>query len=74
LLDYLRDPDGILTEYVDRGFIDHLLEQHSRGTLEATDRIWRLLNLQVWGDMYVTGRRERLWDGLLPANTRVQFA
>jgi asparagine synthase (glutamine-hydrolysing) len=74
LLDYLRDPDGILTEYVDGGFIDHLLEQHSRGTLEATDRIWRLLNLQVWGDMYVTGRRERLWDGLMPANTRVQFA
>ncbi len=36
------------------------------GKHDATDRIWRLLNLQVWGDMYLTGRREQFWDGLMP--------
>lgn len=74
LLEYLRDPDGILAEYVDGRFVDHLLEEHSRGAIEATDRIWRLLNLQVWGDMYITGRREKLWDGLMRMDARVQFA
>jgi asparagine synthase (glutamine-hydrolysing) len=74
LLDYLRDPEGILAEYVNGGFVDQLVEQHLRGTVEATDRIWRLLNLQVWGDMFITGRRERLSDGLMPMDARVQFA
>ena len=22
-----------------------------------TDRIWRLLNLQLWGDIFITGKR-----------------
>lgn len=74
LLDYLRDPGGILAEYVDGAFVDQLLEAHSHGTIEATDRIWRLLNVQVWGDMYITGRRENLWEGLMPAPAKVQFA
>ncbi len=74
LLDYLRDPDGILVEYIDARYLDDLLEKHSSGFAEATDRIWRLLNLQIWGDMYVTGRREKLWDGLMPANAGVQVA
>ncbi len=73
LLEYLRDPDGILVEYVDGRFLDDLLEKHSRGFAEATDRIWRLLNLQVWGDMYITGRREKLWNGLMPMDARVQL-
>jgi hypothetical protein len=30
---------------------------HQRGQVDA-DRIWRLLNLQLWGDLYFTGRRE----------------
>ena len=27
-------------------------------------RIWRLLNLQLWGDLFITGRRDRWWDGI----------
>jgi asparagine synthase (glutamine-hydrolysing) len=65
LVDYLRDRDGILASYVNREFLDDLLQKHYSGKHDVTDRIWRLLNLQVWGDMYLTGRREQLWDGLM---------
>ena len=27
--------------------------------MDATDRMWRLLNLQIWGDVFLTGKRER---------------
>jgi asparagine synthase (glutamine-hydrolysing) len=67
-VDYLRDPDGILAAYVDPDYLDDLLGKHYRGVHDATDRIWRLLNLQVWGDMYLTGRREQFWDGLMPVS------
>ena len=63
--DYLRDPDGVLAGYVNRTYLDDLLDKHDRGQHDATDRIWRLLNLQVWGDMFFTGRREQIWDGLM---------
>jgi asparagine synthase (glutamine-hydrolysing) len=70
LIEYLRDPDGILATYVNRAFMDDMLDKHYRGVHDATDRIWRLLNLQVWGDMYLTGRREQFWDGLMPVSAR----
>ena len=65
LVDYLRDREGILANYVNPAFMDDLLAKHFSGKYDATDRIWRLLNLQVWGDMYLTGRREQVWDGLM---------
>jgi asparagine synthase (glutamine-hydrolysing) len=64
--DYLRDPEGLLAAYVNFEYLDDLLDKHDRGLHDATDRIWRLLNLQVWGDMYLTGRREQFWEGLMP--------
>ncbi len=73
--DYLRDPDGLLAAYVNFEYLDDLLDKHDRGQHDATDRIWRLLNLQVWGDMYLTGRREQFWEGLMPlAASSVQVA
>jgi asparagine synthase (glutamine-hydrolysing) len=45
--------------------LDELLAAQSRGSHDATDRIWRLLNLQVWGDLFITGRASRWQDGLL---------
>ena len=67
LRDYLRDPDGILATCTNAAYVNDLLDKHVRGVHDATDRIWRLLNLQLWGDMYLTGRREQFWEGLLPA-------
>ena len=63
--DYLRDPDGLLAGYLDIACLNELLDKHERRIHDATDRIWRLLNLQVWGDIFLTGRREQFWEGLM---------
>ena len=65
LLALLEDPGGILAAYSDRTQVRALIERHSSGQEDATDRIWRLLNLQIWGDVFLTGRRERWAGGLL---------
>ncbi len=70
IVDYLRDPEGILPAYVNMAFVDDLLEKHYRGVHDGTDRIWRLLNLQVWGDIHLTGRRDQVWDGLMHTPAR----
>jgi asparagine synthase (glutamine-hydrolysing) len=61
----LRDPKGLLAAYLDVGRLEELLAQQSRGSHDATDRIWRLLNLQVWGDLFITGRSSRWQEGIL---------
>ncbi len=70
LINYLRDPDGILAAYVSAEFLEDLIHKHYGGQYDTTDRIWRLLNLQLWGDIYLTGRREEFWEGLMPSSTR----
>ena len=55
ILSSLRDPDGLLGHYVNMPVLNALLERHTTGELDATDRIWRLLNLQVWGQVFLTG-------------------
>jgi len=64
--DYLCDREGILAEYTDSAYVNDLVDKHLSRVHDATDRIWRLLNLQLWGDMFLTGRREQFWEGLLP--------
>ena len=56
LLARLRASDGLLADWVDRGSVDSLLERHHQGAEDATDRIWRLLNLQLWGDIFLAGK------------------
>ncbi len=64
LLASLTAPDGLLAGYVNRGELDSLLARHRSGLIDATDRIWRLLNFQIWGDVFLTGKRQR-WEGLV---------
>jgi asparagine synthase (glutamine-hydrolysing) len=52
----LLDPGGLLASYLDLGAVATLLERHRVGLEDATDRIWRLLNLQVWGEVFWKGR------------------
>jgi asparagine synthase (glutamine-hydrolysing) len=59
----LRSADGLVAAHFDLGEVDALIEAHRLGREDATDRIWRLLNLQIWGDLFLTGRRERVWAG-----------
>jgi asparagine synthase (glutamine-hydrolysing) len=61
----LRARGGLLAEYVDRAQLDLLLIRHRNGFEDATDRIWRLLNLQIWGDLFLTGREDAWREGLM---------
>ncbi len=60
----LLSPDGLLAGHLDLREVELLIERHRSGFEDATDRIWRLLNLQIWGDLFLTGRRERWWTGV----------
>ncbi len=63
----LMDREGLLAEYLDLHYVEKLIERQRGGVEDATDRLWRLLNLQLWGDLFLRGRREEHWDGLLHA-------
>jgi asparagine synthase (glutamine-hydrolysing) len=67
LYEILRTRDGLLAAYVNSRALDSLLDRHQRGVEDATDRIWRLLNLQVWGDVFFTGNESRRREGLIGA-------
>ena len=79
LKQWLRDPraegicaaltarDGLLATCCDRRRIEELVERQKSGRYDATDRIWRLLNLQIWGDVFLTGKGETRWEGLAGA-------
>ena len=59
----LRSRDGLVAAHLDMAEVEALIERHRSGLEDATDRIWRLLNLQIWGDMFLTGRRDQWWSG-----------
>ncbi|MGA8029542.1 MAG: asparagine synthase (glutamine-hydrolyzing) [Bryobacteraceae bacterium] len=61
----LLDRKRLLSEYVDLDYVQSLISRQRNQTEDATDRLWRLLNLQLWGDLFITGRREEHWEGLL---------
>lgn len=62
VLETLSAPDGLLASYVDPRYLRELLTAHQNGLEDGTDRIWRLLNLQLWGDEYLGGRKDRWGD------------
>ena len=61
LLAAVRDRKGFLASWLNLDAIDSLIERHRAGLEDATDRIWRLLNLQIWGDLFFTGRQSHAW-------------
>jgi len=52
----LKAPDGLLARYLDPAALSRLMDQHRTGQYDHTDRIWRLLNLQIWGHVFLDGR------------------
>jgi asparagine synthase (glutamine-hydrolysing) len=60
----LEAGSGFLAEYLNREEISRLIARHRGGQIDATDRIWRLINLQVWGDVVFGGRGD-IHEGLL---------
>jgi len=67
LLTALEDRDGFLASITDRATLRALLDRHRRGEVDSTDRIWRLLNFQIWGDLFLTGRGTERWESILGA-------
>ncbi len=61
----LRKKDGLLAELLDREMLDLLIEGQSSGAIDATDRLWRLLNLQIWGETFLKGRGPLEWEELV---------
>jgi asparagine synthase (glutamine-hydrolysing) len=55
----IQDRQGFLASLLNLDEVDGLIARHRAGVEDATDRIWRLINLQVWGDLFLTGKRER---------------
>jgi asparagine synthase (glutamine-hydrolysing) len=62
---------GLLAEYIDGERLRALIERQRARGLDATDRIWRLVNLQIWGDLFLTGEGRRWEDLLRPAHATV---
>jgi len=56
----LRRQDGLLMEYLERPVLEQLVADHRGGRIDATERLWRMLNLQLWGDLFLSGRRDPL--------------
>ncbi len=62
LLETLWDRKGFLAEYLDRPFVQALVERHLAGRIDATDRLWRLVTLDLWGQIFLSGaRRSSAW-------------
>ena len=71
LYELLRTRNGVLREYVDPTALEGLLDRHQRGVEDATDRIWRLLNFQIWGEIFLGGKDPREVSLFSPAATQV---
>jgi asparagine synthase (glutamine-hydrolysing) len=52
----LCSPDKFLASYLDLKELEALIARHSSGLEDATDRLWRLLNLQLWGEIFLNGK------------------
>ena len=56
----LLAPDSVLAECCNMDRVRELIDHHRSGREDATDRIWRLLNLQLWGRIFLSGEREEV--------------
>jgi asparagine synthase (glutamine-hydrolysing) len=65
LFDAVRDRKGFLAQYVNLDEMEPLFNRHLANQEDATDRIWRLLGLQLWGDIFINGKRDRWMDGVM---------
>jgi asparagine synthase (glutamine-hydrolysing) len=67
--DLLTAKNTLLSEYLEAEPLRRLVDRHRGKVEDGTDRIWNLLNLQLWGEMFLNGNRERWMEGILPATT-----
>jgi asparagine synthase (glutamine-hydrolysing) len=68
LFSALTEKRGFVADYLDLGAVSRLIKAQQAGHVDATDRLWRLLNLQIWGDTFIA-KRPHAWDGMFAATT-----
>lgn len=61
----LLSKDSLIASNFDLKNVDNLLARHRAGIEDCTDRIWRLLNLQIWGDVFLSGNPGARWNRLM---------
>jgi asparagine synthase (glutamine-hydrolysing) len=54
----LRDPNRLLAAHLDGGEIERLIQRQQSGQEDCTDRLWNLINLQIWGDLFLLGKQD----------------
>ena len=62
LLNSLLQPDSFLSSRLDMTMVRELLDRHRGGLEDATDRLWRLLNLELWGQIFFDGKKDSLLE------------
>ena len=65
LFDVLLNRQSFLGEYINLDYVTDLIARQRSGSEDATDRLWRLVNLQLWGEMFFGGRKQDSWHGHL---------
>jgi asparagine synthase (glutamine-hydrolysing) len=50
----ILDPQGYLASWIDLKMAGAMIDRHRRGELDATDRIWRLLNFELWASQFLS--------------------
>jgi asparagine synthase (glutamine-hydrolysing) len=48
-LDALASPNSFIARWTDTAEVSRIITAHRVGQIDTTDRIWRLLNLELWG-------------------------
>jgi asparagine synthase (glutamine-hydrolysing) len=48
----LTDRRGFLAQYIDPDAVQGLVDRHRSGFEDGTERLWRLINFQIWGDVF----------------------
>jgi asparagine synthase (glutamine-hydrolysing) len=54
--------DSLIDSHLDMDAVRSVLHRHQNGIEDATDSIWRLLTLQLWGDIFLTNRIQPQFD------------
>jgi asparagine synthase (glutamine-hydrolysing) len=52
----MLNPNGLLADFLHLEPLGTMMERHLSRQIDATDRIWRLLNLHVWGQVFLCRR------------------
>jgi asparagine synthase (glutamine-hydrolysing) len=55
----LLSRSSFISSIVDRSLIEQLVQRNLDNVEDGTERIWRLLNLELWAGLFITGTAER---------------